>query len=143
MTPPQVELDTWITALLALLSGGGAKFVWDTYKDYRNLPSRARRQAADIDTSILTVARARDELEADNVRIRQTLAEERKQWSEERERYQTDRLSWYEERKSLHEEIETLRERIRTQRDENAARYEKLLADVARLSSLTNEAPAQ
>ena len=80
--------EAWVTIIVALLSGGFFKFVFDTYKDFRDRPSKEVREVSMVGQSIETVVRARDELEEDNRRIRTTFAEERKQWGEERARYE-------------------------------------------------------
>lgn len=108
-----------IGLISALLTGGFGKFLWDIYRDYRNRPPKAVREQATIDANILTVVRARDELEEDNVRIRATLAEERTRHAE-------DRTSWDAERARLREEAATWEQRYRRERAVNTGAIERL-----------------
>ncbi len=71
----------WTPILVALIGAGLLKYAADLFKWLRtrkqaNTPA-ALRQAdiATVDLSLAVVARARDELEADNVRLRSQLAE--------------------------------------------------------------------
>jgi len=80
----------WVYVILFLLSSGSAKFIYDTYKDWRSQPSRAVRESTDIDASIITVARARDELAEDNARLRQELVDQDDRHSRERNRWLAD-----------------------------------------------------
>ena len=135
MPIPTSPPESWVAVILVLLSGGGAKFLYDTYKDWRNQPSPAAREVASVEASIVTIARARDELEEDNRRIRLTLHEERTRWDQERARYESERAGWQDERIRLRAEIVALEQQIRAERDEAARRYDSLLARVAELSA--------
>lgn len=120
--------NIWFWLISALLTGGGGKFLYDSVKDWKSQPGREQRHVATIDASIVTVARARDELAEDNALIRATLAEERKHHDHER-------AIWNAEKVSLREEIEILRVQIRRERDEAEQRYESLLRRLAELSA--------
>jgi putative hemolysin len=101
------------------MTGGGAKYAYETYKDWKNRPPKEITQNTFVDASIATIARARDELAEDNARLRTTLAEERAQFNAERQRYISD--------------INRLEAQIRAERDDFARRYESLLEQVRHL----------
>lgn len=123
--------DPWIVAISALLTGGGAKFIYDTVKDYRSQPSAAARQVATVDASIITVSRARDELAEDLDRMRAVRIEDEARWQAERDRYEKDKVSWQTERAELRQEITRLETAIRQERDAANERYNQLLARLA------------
>ena len=125
--------EAWVTIIVALLSGGFFKFVFDTYKDFRDRPSKEVREVSMVGQSIETVVRARDELEEDNRRIRTTFAEERKQWGEERARYEADRIAWRTERANLLAEIHDLEHRIRVEQARASKEYDDLLRQIHQL----------
>lgn len=120
--------NIWFWLISILLTGGAGKSLFDFVKDWRARPSKGERQVATIDASIVTVAKARDELAEDNARLRAML-------DEERTRHDGDRARWDAERASLRREIEELREQIRRERDEAERRYDTLLARLADLSA--------
>ena len=125
----------WIATITALLGGSGAQFVYGIVRDYRNEAPRPVRRQTIIDASIATVARARDELEEDVVRLRATQADERSVWLVERARYESDRAAWNNERVALRQEIQQLELALRRERAESTKRYDALLARVAELSA--------
>jgi gamma-glutamyl:cysteine ligase YbdK (ATP-grasp superfamily) len=86
-----------------------------------------------VDANIATVIRARDELEEDNKRLRQTLSEERKQRSEDEARHATDRARWLFDQERYRADIARLEAQIRVERDDAAARYDALLETVHKL----------
>jgi hypothetical protein len=125
---PNPTSDPWIAVASLLLTGGGAKYAYDVVKDWRNRPPRELRIRTVVDASIATVARARDELEEDNARLRLTLAEERNQFNAERARYLAD--------------ISRLEDQVRRERDEYAlqasqaaTRYNDLLEQIRHLKA--------
>ena len=122
----------WVYMIMGLLSTGSGKFIWDTYKDWRNQPSKAMRESTDIDASIVTVARARDELEADNVRLRQELIDQESRHSRERDR-------WLADQERLRADVARLEAQIRTERQEANDRYDALLQQIQRLGTMTDE----
>lgn len=130
MTPPTDNPWLWLISLL--LAGGGGKFLYDTVRDIRNQirnqPDKSQRHVATLDASLVTVARARDELEEDNSRLRAILAEERSRWDSER-------TTWNTERSSLRAEIEELKAQIRREREESDRRYDVLLRRLSDLSA--------
>lgn len=136
MTPPAI--DPFVAALITLLSGGSGKFVYDAVKQWRNAPPRALRNQTVVDANIATVARARDELEEDNARLRKTLAEERKQRNEDEARHAVERLRWEADQERLRAEMARLEIQIRAERDEAAARYNALLQTVHQLQLRAN-----
>ena len=76
MTPAE-----WSAILIALIGAGLLKYAVDFFKwlktrQEQKAPEAQRVQSiATVDASLAVVARARDELEADNVRLRSQLAE--------------------------------------------------------------------
>jgi len=122
----------WVYMIMGLLSTGSGKFVWDTYKDWRAQPSKAVRESTDIDASIVTVARAKDELEADNARLRQELIDQDARHSRERER-------WLADQERLRADVARLEAQIRTERLEANQRYDALLQQVERLGHMTED----
>lgn len=127
MTPPTGD-NIWFWLISAILTGGGGKFLYDSFRDWRNQPGPDARRVATIDASIITVARARDELEEDNARLRAMIGEERARWD-------LDRAAWTAERLSLRAEIEELRAQIWREREESRERYDSLLARLSELSA--------
>lgn len=127
MNPPSGS-NAWIFLISALLTGGGAKFLYDMVKDIRNRPTKEQQHVSTIDASIVTIARARDELAEDNSRLRSMIGEERSRWDSERS-------AWAAERLSLRSEIASLEALIRREREESAARYDALLQRLSDLSA--------
>ena len=103
-------MSDWTVPVATLLGGGGAKYAYDFVKDRMAArdarPSTRQQQAADVDASILTVAKARDELAEDNTRLRETLREERLS-------HAVDRTAWMTERDTLRGEVVQLEDRLR------------------------------
>ena len=133
---PAVNSETWVTLLLAFLGGSGLKSVVDLGRSWA--ASRGRRtpeekEAARVDASILSVARARDELEEDNARLREALADERAQNSALRQQHRDDRQGWIAQEAVYRREIAELEARIRNERDEAARRYDQLLEQLSAL----------
>jgi chromosome segregation ATPase len=102
----------WTAILIALISAGLLKYAVDAVKAFRNR-ARARTpealqatQIATVDQSLAVVARARDELEADNSRLRLQMAEAEA-------RHEADRARWELRDKSRREEIEVLEAKLR------------------------------
>jgi cytochrome c556 len=101
------------------MAGGGIKYLYEAYKEWRRKVPKEITQNSFVDASIATIARARDELAEDNARLRVVLAEERAQFTAERIRYLAD--------------INRLEAQIRAERDDFARRYESLLEQVRSL----------
>lgn len=120
--------NIWFWLISVILTTGTGKVIWDSVKDWRNRLTKEQRQVATIDASIVTVAKARDELGEDNARLRAILAEER-------QRHDTERARWDAERVSLRQEIALLETQIRRERDEAERRYNDLLNRLADLSA--------
>ena len=143
MTPTP---DPWITGFLALLSGGGAKFLYDAVRQWRNAPPRQLRSQLVVDANIATVARARDELEEDNVRLRSIIVEERAQRIEVERLHAEERSRWLSDQQRLRGDVSRLEIQIRSERDEAAARYDALLRTVHQLqvrAAVPRELPSQ
>lgn len=77
---------------------------------------RAHAQLEFADQSILVVAKARDELEADNDRLRATLTEVRQDRSNLVAEHAKEREAWRLEREAMRAEIDELSTRLRTVR---------------------------
>lgn len=69
------------------------------------------------DQSILVVAKARDELEADNDRLRSALTDERTARATDADRHSKEREEWRREREAMRAEIDALETRLRTIRE--------------------------
>ena len=112
MTPAE-----WIPVLLALISAGLLKYVVDILRWWaarRRAKTPEGQQAATmaaVTESLAAVARARDELEDDNTRLRAQLAESEA-------RHAVDRAAWSEERARMRAEIDDLEKRLREILDE-------------------------
>lgn len=118
----------WTPILVALIAAGLLKYAVDVVKwilaRYRGQTTQGRQSAniATVDQSLAVVARARDELEADNALLRAMLAEERAA-SASREsdlirRHANDRGEWHAEKTSMRAEIDGLQNRLRQMLDE-------------------------
>jgi septal ring factor EnvC (AmiA/AmiB activator) len=128
-----------VTIFTTLVGAGGLGYAYNIARAYAGRSPRGVRANQVIDASIITVARARDELEEDNLRIRATLAEERKNWISERERFERERQAWETDRTRLRAEIAALEQRIVEERASAAARYDALLSQVQHLRQRTDE----
>lgn len=131
---PAVSSEAWVTLLLAFLGGSGLKSVVDLGRSWAHARSRRtpeEKEAARVDASILSVARARDELEEDNKRLRELLTEERAQNATLRQHHLADRQSWFSQEAVYRREIAELELRIRSERDEAARRYDELLEQIS------------
>lgn len=102
----------WTPIIVALIAAGLLKYVIDGirwfYHRYRGR-SPERKQAAvisTVDQSLAVVAKARDELEADNARLRVQLAESDA-------RHEVERARWGEEKAAMRNEINDLERRLR------------------------------
>lgn len=118
--------DPWLSIISLIIGGGGIKYAYDAWKAWKTGPPHELRRQGVVDASIATVARARDELEEDNLRLRQTLAEERKQHAEERLRYLADITR-------LEEQIRLERSEAQRRAVEQELRYDALLTQVQHL----------
>jgi len=135
---PSSTSTTFVTIFTTLVGAGGLGYGYNIIKAYAGRPTRGVRQQRVVDASIVTVARARDELEEDNLRIRATLAEERKNWASERERFERDRAAWDTDRARFRAEIAALEQRIVEERAAAATRYDALLTQVQHLRARTD-----
>ncbi len=107
MTPAE-----WSAILIALITAGLLKYAVDFVKwlharrGAKTPEARKSQQIATVDQSLAVVAKARDELEADNARLRA-------QQAETDARHERDRAEWYTERTQLRGEIADLERRLR------------------------------
>ncbi len=118
-----MSVDQGITLLGVLLSAGLAGFfrgqwkAWLVRRRVRAEDVADRRHMTEIDGSLLTVVRARDELEDDNRRLREQLAEERQRRVEDEARHQRERdeqeARHERERDALRAEVDRLEEKLR------------------------------
>ena len=119
MTPAE-----WSAILIALISAGLLKYLVDAIKAFRRghlskSPEALKgQQIATVDQSLAVVARARDELEADNARLRLQMAEQDA-------RHEAERARWEVRDQARREEIEMLEVKLR-----------QLLAEVEKLKDL-------
>jgi len=137
------EPDPLISTVIALLSGGTAKFIYDAIKQWRGAPPRGIRTQAVVDANIATVSRARDELEADLVTVRALLADERKARADDEARHAIERSRWLFDQERLRADVDRLEKRLQEERLAAAARYDALLEQVhqLRLRANTQEEP--
>lgn len=138
MIQPPTADNIWYWLISVVLTGGIGRFAVQAVRDWRNRPMTVDQHVSSIDASIITVARARDELAEDNTRLRQMIVEERERWDAERE-------AWSAERLTLRNEIASLETLIRRERAESAARYDALLQRLSDLSArhASTEGPTQ
>lgn len=107
MTPAE-----WTAILIALISAGLVKYLADAvrwWRSRRQAQTPAAQQAmtiSTVDQSLSVVARARDELEADNTRLRRLM-------SEADARHEADRVRWELLDARRREEIEALESKLR------------------------------
>lgn len=123
MTPAE-----WTSVLVALIAAGLLKYAIDgirwlsARRRARSPEARESLSMTTVDQSLTIVAKARDELEADNALLRAMLAEERAA-SASREsdlirRHASDRSEWATEKASMRAEIDNLQDRLRAMLDE-------------------------
>ncbi len=107
-----MSTDQAIDLLGLLLTAGLGGFLWGQVKAWgvrrraRTEDTAERRHMTEIDGSLLTVVRARDELEDDNRRLREQLSEERRWRAEDQQRHER-------ERDAMRAEMDRLEERLR------------------------------
>ena len=116
-------LTEWTHVLIALIAAGLLKYAVDlckwAYNRHKSNTSEGRQavHVTTVDQSLAVVARARDELEADNALVRSMLQEERAA-SASREadlirRHTNERSEWHAEKAALRAEIDNLQTRLR------------------------------
>lgn len=98
---------------VAVVAAGGLTLAREAVKA-RRARQAATTPVAVADSSLLVVAKARDELEEDNVRLRVLIGEERTRHAE-------DRAVWAKEKAALRAEIDTLEAKLRMLLEEVAA----------------------
>ncbi len=102
----------WTPILVALIAGGLLKYTVDFFKwlrsrrEARAPEAVASTRIATVDQSLAVVAKARDELEADNARLRAQMVETDA-------RHEADRARWELRDKLRREEIEVLEAKLR------------------------------
>lgn len=139
------DTQTWEQILVSsILTGGVIQYAYKAYVARMRRPTHALLRQGDVDASIATVALARDELEADNSRLRETYASDRMQWMAERTdlllRWTNERNLWLADQARYREDIARLETQIIKERAEaaqaaraQAARYDDLLEQVRHL----------
>lgn len=106
--------------IVALIGAGLLGFVRDGIRGFRarkaaGSPTARETLAVGVaDASLLVVAKARDELEEDNARLRVSIVEERNRHAE-------DRAQWAREKAALRGEIDSLEAKLRGLLDEVTA----------------------
>jgi predicted nucleic acid-binding Zn-ribbon protein len=95
---------------VALIAGGGLQYVVGFLRDRKRVKDATPRE---IDANILTVSKAKDELEADNARLRAERAEDVA-------RHAGERAEWMRERAALRQEIADMENKLRSLLDEIA-----------------------
>lgn len=102
----------WTQIFVALITAGALTYIRDGIKAFRARRGakqpEARTSAAisTVDQALAVVARSRDELEADNERLR-------RQGDEDRARYEADRARWDLREAAMREEIAALETKLR------------------------------
>lgn len=107
-----------IGVVVALLTGGGWTFLQGILQARRAPASDSReggRAPDQVDASILAVARARDELEKENARLRANAERDSARWDEREKKYvaEIDRL--LNALEEVRQQLNTLRAQIREQ----------------------------
>jgi vacuolar-type H+-ATPase subunit I/STV1 len=98
--------------LVALIAAGLLSYVKDAVKAFRARHQARTPEGRDAlhvtaaDQSLVVVVKARDELEEDNRRLRETLTEDRMRYSEDRSR-------WDAEKRQMRDEIDSLEAKLR------------------------------
>lgn len=104
------QTDGLTQVAVALIAGGTLQFGYQVLKDRKRTRDATPRE---IDANLLTVAKAKDELEADNERLRQ-------EREETAVRHAAERAEWAQERASLRAEIADMEMKLRSLLDELA-----------------------
>lgn len=139
--PPSPANMTFVQAVITGILGGGGfvgilgfvRDIWRSKHGDRPKVTAAVREQSYADASIATVAHARDELEADNERLRQILVEVRASRAAEAERFERERSAWEEERRRYRADIAELEEKMRVMRRQHEAQYDALLTEIHEL----------
>ena len=106
------RLEAATTVVVALIGAGVLSYLrdfakgWRSRKEARTPEAREALAVGVADKSLLVVAKARDELEEDNARLRVTIVEERNRHAE-------DRAQWVAEKSRLRAEIDALEGKLR------------------------------
>lgn len=131
--------DPWVYLVGAFLSAGGVKYIYDAVRAWRATPPVELRTVGIIDANIAVIARARDELGEDVVRLREMLLEERAQRMADENRHAMERARWLSDQERLRADVARLEKQIQDERREANRRYDALLAQVNRLGARTTE----
>lgn len=118
--------------IIGLLGGGGGKLLFDFYKAYKEGPPKALWAVTLADANIASVAKARDELIEDNMRLRAERIEQDA-------RHAAERAQWLADQNRLRADVQRLEEQIRTERAEANLRYDALLRQIQVLGLRTDE----
>lgn len=145
--------DAYLTIFVTALVAGGGKFFWDLVKGWKSPEPKQPKALVAVsvaDANLESVAKARDELIEDNMRLRSERieqdarhAEERKRWLFDQERLRADITILEGRLRSERDDADRRSARLEKQiRDERVAanrRYDALLNQVNRLGTRTNE----
>lgn len=119
-----VDITAIIVALISFGALDWARSLVKARSDRKRLAvaasspeGRASASLEFADQSILVVAKARDELEADNDRLRQVLTEVRADRAALVQEHAREREAWRLEREAMRAEMEAMEARIRTLRE--------------------------
>lgn len=150
MGDPSAALDLireegWLGIAVAFLVYGGGAFLLGVVKDLRKRrlerPTPQDVHLREVDQSMLTVAKARDELAEDNALLRAENARLRAARVADEDRliaaHAVERQEWSAERTELRDEIERLEARLQAEAERHAQAYATLLSE---LSALKNRA---
>jgi hypothetical protein len=127
--------DPYLGLIAAALTGGTFKVLLDLYKTWKNGPPAELKGVTLADANLASVAKARDELIEDNIRLRQ-------QQLEQDERHARERTVWLAEQDRLRKDIadmETRIERMRAQVDLLGQQNEALMRQVRNLGLRTDQ----
>lgn len=126
MAPDPVVIMTATTT--ALVAGCG-KVLLDFYKTWKEGPPTQLRMA---NANLELVARARDEVIEDNMRLRQERLEQD-------QRHAAERAFWLADQARLRTDIENLEKKLQVEREQANARYDALLSQVRNLRDRTDQ----
>lgn len=121
-----------LLTIIGALGGGGGKLLFDFYKAYKDGPPKELRAVALADANLASVAKARDELIEDNMRLRAERVEQDA-------RHAAERAQWLFDQERLRADVNRLEDQIRAERAEANLRYDALLRQIKTLGIRTDE----
>jgi hypothetical protein len=120
-----------LVTIAALLVTGGGKVAFDFYKAWKEGPPKELRAVSLADANLALVAKARDELIEDIIRLRAELLEKDA-------RHAADRTQWLADQERLRADVARLEQQIRVERADANKRYDDLLQQIKHLGQRTN-----